>query len=80
MTRWPHGSAVMLDTQATAMALGITPEALRQLVRAGRLSRCGGTVRQPEYDPAEVARLHAELWPDPLIGELTCTNAQRMSR
>lgn len=40
--------------------LGITLDAVRQLVRRGRLHKAGGSPRQPWYDTAEVIALRAD--------------------
>jgi hypothetical protein len=49
-----------LTAHQTASALGITLDGVRQLVRRGRLTRTGGSPRQPWYDAAEVAALAAD--------------------
>jgi hypothetical protein len=49
-----------LTAHQTARQLGITLDGVRQLVRRGRLTRTGGSPRQPWYDAAEVAALAAD--------------------
>ncbi|MFJ7238232.1 hypothetical protein ACIQWB_14015 [Streptomyces olivaceus] len=49
-----------LTAHQTARLLGITLAGVRQLVRRGRLTRSGGTQRQPWYAAADVATLTAE--------------------
>jgi hypothetical protein len=48
-----------LTAHQTAQQLGITLGGVRKLVQRGRLSRSGGTERQPWYAVADVAALAA---------------------
>jgi predicted transcriptional regulator len=43
-----------MSTHQVAEALGIGPSAVRQLVARGRLTRAGGSPRQPYYDTEQV--------------------------
>ncbi|MFM9604263.1 hypothetical protein [Streptomyces turgidiscabies] len=49
-----------LTAHQTARLLGVELDAVRQLVRRGRLTRSGGTPRQPWYAAHDVAALAAE--------------------
>lgn len=49
-----------LTAHQTAQQLGITLGGVRKLVQRGRLTRSGGTDRQPWYAVADVAELQAE--------------------
>lgn len=49
-----------LTAHQTAQVLGITLDAVRQLVHRGRLKRSGGSPRQPWYAADDVAALAAE--------------------
>ncbi|MFJ6645783.1 hypothetical protein ACIQPS_08990 [Streptomyces sp. NPDC091290] len=49
-----------LTAHQTAQQLGITLDGVRQLVRRGRLTRSGGSPRQPWYAVPDVAALLAE--------------------
>ncbi|MFG2307652.1 hypothetical protein ACGFS9_03015 [Streptomyces sp. NPDC048566] len=49
-----------LTAHQTARQLGISLDGVRQLVRRGRLTRSGGTPRQPWYAVPDVAALVAE--------------------
>ncbi|MFE1748992.1 hypothetical protein ACFW88_00300 [Streptomyces anandii] len=49
-----------LTAHQTARVLGIGLDAVRQLVRRGRLKRSGGSSRQPWYAADDVAALAAE--------------------
>jgi hypothetical protein len=49
-----------LTAHQTARTLGISLDGVRQLVRRGRLTRSGGTPRQPWYAAADVATLAAQ--------------------
>jgi hypothetical protein len=49
-----------LTAHQTARTLGITLDGVRQLVRRGRLTRSGGSPRQPWYAAHDVAALVAE--------------------
>lgn len=46
-----------LTAHQTAQLLGISLDGVRQLVRRGRLTRSGGTPRQPWYAVADVTAL-----------------------
>lgn len=48
-----------LTAHQTARVLGVELDAVRQLFRRGKLTRSGGTPRQPWYPAAEVAALAA---------------------
>ncbi|MEW2421307.1 hypothetical protein AB0911_12265 [Streptomyces nigra] len=52
-----------LTAHQTARVLGITLDGVRQLVRRGRLTRSGGSPRQPWYAAADVAALAAKRAP-----------------
>ncbi|MFI8294452.1 hypothetical protein ACIGCZ_00745 [Streptomyces nigra] len=52
-----------LTAHQTANVLGITLDGVRQLVRRGRLTRSGGSPRQPWYAAADVAALAAKRAP-----------------
>jgi DNA-directed RNA polymerase specialized sigma24 family protein len=47
-------------TRDVARALGVQPDAVRQLVHRGRLKRSGGTSRRPWYRVTDVAAIVAE--------------------
>ncbi|MFC9949208.1 hypothetical protein ACFVIN_01345 [Streptomyces prasinus] len=49
-----------LTAHQTARVLGVQLDAVRQLVKRGRLKRSGGTSRQPWYAANDVAALVAE--------------------
>jgi hypothetical protein len=49
-----------LTAHQTAQQLGITLGGVRKLVQRGRLSRSGGTERQPWYAVKDVTALAAE--------------------
>ena len=49
-----------LTAHQTARLLGIGLDGVRQLVRRGRLTRSGGTPRQPWYSATDVAALVAQ--------------------
>jgi hypothetical protein len=49
-----------LTAHQTAEQLGISLDGVRQLVRRGKLSRSGGTPRQPWYAWQDVATLVVE--------------------
>lgn len=49
-----------LTAHQTAQQLGITLGGVRQLVHRGRLTRSGGTPRQPWYAVTDVAAIVAE--------------------
>jgi hypothetical protein len=49
-----------LTAHQTARILGIGLPAVRKLVQRGKLSRSGGTERQPWYPAADVAALAAK--------------------
>jgi len=49
-----------LTAYQTARMLGVELDTVRQLVRRGRLTRSGGTPRQPWYAAQDVAALAAE--------------------
>ncbi|MFD9111617.1 hypothetical protein [Streptomyces bottropensis] len=49
-----------LTAHQTAQQLGITLGGVRKLVQRGRLTRTGGTDRQPWYPVPDVAALAAE--------------------
>ncbi|MEE1763687.1 hypothetical protein [Streptomyces sp. SP18BB07] len=49
-----------LTAHQTAHMLGITLGGVRKLVQRGRLTRSGGTDRQPWYPVADVAALAAD--------------------
>jgi hypothetical protein len=49
-----------LTAHQTARTLGISLDGVRQLVRRGRLTRSGGSPRQPWYAARDVAALVAE--------------------
>lgn len=49
-----------LTAHQTAQQLGITLGGVRKLVQRGRLTRSGGTERQPWYAVRDVAALAAE--------------------
>ncbi|MEH0445441.1 hypothetical protein QA811_17715 [Streptomyces sp. B21-102] len=52
-----------LTAHQTARVLGITLGGVRQLVRRGKLTRSGGTDRQPWYPAETVAALAAKRAP-----------------
>lgn len=52
-----------LTAHQTARVLGITLGGVRKLVQRGRLTRSGGTERQPWYPATGVAALAAERAP-----------------
>jgi len=49
-----------LTAHQTAQQLGISLDGVRQLVRRGRLTRSGGSPRQPWYAVKDVAALAAK--------------------
>ncbi|CAG6392761.1 helix-turn-helix domain-containing protein [Streptomyces cocklensis] len=49
-----------MTTRQVASTLGIGPSGVRQLVARGRLTRAGGSPRQPYYDTAQVLAILAE--------------------
>jgi len=49
-----------LTAHQTARALGITLDGVRKLVQRGKLTRSGGSPRQPWYAAADVAALAAK--------------------
>ncbi|GKQ34579.1 hypothetical protein [Streptomyces sp. A012304] len=49
-----------LTAHQTARALGITLDGVRQLVHRGRLTRSGGSPRQPWYSAQDVTALIVE--------------------
>lgn len=49
-----------LTAHQTARVLGVELPAVRKLVQRGRLTRSGGTPRQPWYAAADVAALAAK--------------------
>ncbi|MFD0256427.1 hypothetical protein ACFVGX_36610 [Streptomyces sp. NPDC127113] len=49
-----------LTAHQTARLLGVSLDAVRQLVRRGQLQRSGGTPRQPWYAAQDVAALAAK--------------------
>lgn len=49
-----------LTAHQTAQQLGITLEGVRKLVQRGKLTRSGGSPRQPWYAVADVAAIVAE--------------------
>lgn len=53
-----------MTAHQVARQLGITLDAVRQLVRRGRLHHAGGTPRQPWYDTTEVTNLARQRLPD----------------
>ncbi|MGQ4358878.1 hypothetical protein [Streptomyces sp. SAS_272] len=52
-----------LTAHQTARVLGITLGGVRKLVQRGRLTRSGGTERQPWYTAADVAAIAAKRPP-----------------
>lgn len=52
-----------MTAHQTAQTLGITLSGVRDLVHRGKLTRAGGTPRQPYYDTQQVLRLMAARQP-----------------
>jgi hypothetical protein len=52
-----------MTTRQVANTLGISPSGVRQLVARGRLTRAGGSPRQPYYDTTAVLAILAERVP-----------------
>lgn len=54
-----HVPAGHMSARQAADALGIGPSGVRQLVARGRLTRAGGSPRQPWYDTEQVLAILA---------------------